>query len=76
MLCACEIMQLFSVVFCVNEAVHKFNFGLLKVERLKNGDQYLLQKLRHVVKETCFRQGLYVFPPLSSRALGDFIHTV
>jgi hypothetical protein len=29
MFCACEIIQLFSAVFYVIRAVHKFNFGLV-----------------------------------------------
>ena len=39
MFCAFEIIQLFSVLFCMVRAVHKFDFRLVKEEHLTNGDQ-------------------------------------
>jgi hypothetical protein len=51
--CACETMQLFSVVFCVVRAMYKFDFRLVT-----NGTPY---KLWPVEREPCSNTGLLCF---------------
>jgi hypothetical protein len=72
--CACEIIQLFSVVFCVVTSVHKFDFRIVMNEKPTNGNK---RKQAHAVVEICFLRDLYVFSPLpSSRVLRESTHTV
>jgi hypothetical protein len=65
--CACEIIQLFSLVFCVVRAVHNFDFRLVINE----------EKLRRALIEThVFWKDLYVFAFPSSRMLRDCTQAV
>jgi ribosomal protein L20A (L18A) len=56
--CACEIIQLFSVVLCVVRSVHNFEIWLFTKETLKIRYQ---TKEGHAVKETYAFDRLYMF---------------
>ena len=63
--CACELIQLFSVVFCMLRAVHKFDFGLVT------------KRKGHAVTENRIFDRIYRFSPRpSSRVLRDSTHAV
>ena len=49
MLCACGIIQLFPVEFCVVRPGINLTLGLLLRKNLTNGDRYLFNKLHYVV---------------------------
>ena len=67
MFCACEIIQLFSVVFSTLRDAPKFDFRLAINETLTNGGHYWLKKLRHVVTETRVFDAISMFPPYRHR---------
>ena len=53
--CACELLKLVRVVFCICEPAGKFDFRLVSNERTeKNGDPYFLRKLSLAGTETHF----------------------
>ena len=50
MFCECELVQLFSLVFCMGRAVHKFDFRIVTKET-PNKWRSLCKNLRHAVTE-------------------------
>jgi hypothetical protein len=57
--CVSEITQLFSVVFCVVRAVHKFEYGSLQMKHLANGGKC---KEGHEVIEIYIFNCIFIFP--------------
>jgi hypothetical protein len=57
---ACDIIQLFSLVFYVVKAAHKFDFTPVIKKKLINGYQW---KVGHAVIETHVFYRVYVFFP-------------
>ena len=56
---ACDIIQLFSVVFYVVKAAHKFDFTPV----IKKTNKWLpVESGSCSDRDSCFLQGLYVFP--------------
>jgi hypothetical protein len=66
MFCACEITKLFSVVFCVVTAVHKFDFRLTHETPHKQRRVFLSQETSCSDKSDDVLDGTYMFP-LDSR---------
>ena len=70
--CAWEVIQLFSIVFCVVTAVHKFDFRLVINEAPNKWRPVDTRSYNY--KDSCFDQDLYIFPTtVSSRVLRDYI---
>ena len=63
MVCACEIIQLVSVEFCVDKAVRKFDFGLTINRKKKN--------LSLSDRDSCSDRIYFFSPQPSSRVEGD-----
>ena len=57
--CACETIQLFSVVFCAARVVHKFDFRLLINEKKKI-------PMSWSSKDSCSSDRIYIFSPQPS----------
>jgi hypothetical protein len=67
-------MQIFSAVFCVVRAVHKFDFRLVTKETPNKWRK--MQKRPCSDTDSCFWQDLYIFPRPSSGVLRDSTHAV
>ena len=64
MFCACEVIQLFSVVLCVVRSVNKFDFRIVTNEtHNKQRRVSVKKKPRHLVAETYVFDMMYMFPP-------------
>jgi hypothetical protein len=59
--CACGIIQLFCVVFCVVRAVHKFGFRLVVEENPNKWRGVFFKNLRDAVIETHVLDTIYRF---------------
>ena len=65
--CGCDIIHLYSVLFCVVRAVHKFDFGLIMKKTPKKWRPVFFKTLRHVVIETDVFDRTCKFSPDSRR---------
>ena len=73
--CACEITQLFSVVFWVVRAVHTFDVGFVMNETRKKWRPIFVYKTTSCSdRNSWLRQDLCFFPRSTSRVLSDCTH--
>jgi hypothetical protein len=72
--CACEVLQLFSAVFYVVRAVHKFEFRLVINETPSKWRPVEIRSCSD--RDLCFWRDVYIFSGPSSRILRDSTHAV